>query len=76
MTPTTPPALLRFREPHRIVLSREWDEDMGRFTPVCGHDAIRVYTLRDGSYRHDPSEVKQLAAFERGWKLGDPVDWR
>lgn len=69
-TPTTPPALTAYRRPHRIVLSREWDLDMGRFTPVCETDGIRVYEI-DGGLRHDHSEIAELVKRENG--VG--IDW-
>ncbi len=75
-TPTTPPALRAYRTRHRVVVVRDWSEDFGRFVPVCETDGIRVYARRNGAYRHDSFEIAQLAAFERGWQIGDPVDWR
>jgi hypothetical protein len=71
MTPTTPPMLARYRECKRIVPSRDWSEDMGRFVAICANDNLRIWQAADGTYRHDKSEVKQLAAFERG----EGIDW-
>ena len=65
-TPTTPAQLTRYREAHKITVSRDFDEDMGRMVEVCAHDAIRIYPRRLGGYVHDVSTIKSLAALERG----------
>ena len=81
MTPTTPVALKAYRTRHTIRPVRDWDEDFKNFTPVCETDGIRVIPrtvrrntravervplLSRGHWRHDPAEIKQLAALERG----------
>lgn len=68
MTPTTPPALIHYRSRHRIKPVRDWDDSFKYFALVCETDAIRVYPVR-GGFRHDPSEIKDLAARERGEKV-------
>ncbi len=71
MTPTTPPALTAYRTRHTVKPVRDWQDDFRTFVNVCERDGIRVHPLRNGTYRHDASEVAQLAAFERGERL----DW-
>ena len=67
----TPPALKAYRTRHRVVVVRDWSEDFGRFVPVCETDGIRVWMRRGGTYRHDASEIAELAARERG----ESIDW-
>lgn len=64
-TATTPPALRAYRERHVITPVRDYGEEWGGYREVCEHDGIRVYA-RQGGYVHDPSEIKDLAARERG----------
>lgn len=65
MTPTTPVQLKAYRTRHTIKVVKDWDDDFSRFVPVCERDGIRVYE-REGGFVHDPSEIRQLAALERG----------
>lgn len=67
----TPPALVAYRSRHTVKPVRDWDDSFKYYTTVCERDGIRVHVQRNGTYRHDATEVKQLAAFERGEKL----DW-
>jgi hypothetical protein len=65
MTPTTPPTLARYREPHVIEPVKDWDDDLGGFYWRCRHDGLRLYP-RQGGFIHAPDEIKGLAAIERG----------
>lgn len=76
MTITTPPALRDYRTNHTIRPVRDWSDDLNGFVMRCPVDSIRVQQNAGGQWRHESAEIKQLAAFERGWKIGDPVDWR
>ncbi len=67
----TPPALTAYRTKHRVVVVRDWSEDFGRFETVCETDGIRVYQVMGGRWYHHVSEIKELAARERG----EPIDW-
>jgi hypothetical protein len=64
-TITTPVTLSLYRDRHRIVSTRDYDADLGRTVDVCAHDGIRLYAQR-GRWVHDPSEIRELAALERG----------
>lgn len=60
MTPTTPGQLALYRRKHLIAPNpltlHHW---------VCDKDGIRLVPKK-GGWRHDPDEVKALAAIERG----------
>lgn len=65
VTPTTPIQLTNYRTRHAINAKLEYDADWGRTYHVCMVDGLRIYRIR-GGWRHDQSEIKGLAAIERG----------
>ena len=64
-TPTTPVQLREYRDRHRIVSTRDYDEDLGQMVDVCEHDHIRLYAQR-GRWVHSPDVIRELARLERG----------
>ncbi len=72
-TATTPPALIDYRSRHLIKVVRDRDEFgvRGLDRNACAVDGLTVYQRADGRWFHDKSQIKQLAAFERGEK----IDW-
>ncbi len=67
----TPPALLAYRQPHKVAPVRDWDDSFRYHVTVCERDGIRVHARSDGTYRHDSVEIAELAARERG----ESIDW-
>lgn len=68
MTPTTPIQLTNYRTRHNINAKLEYDRDWGRTYHVCYVDGIRVHR-RKGGWFHDRSEIRGLAAIERGEQI-------
>ncbi len=67
----TPPALAAYRRPHRVVPTADWDDSFRYHVTVCERDGIRVHARSNGTYRHDITEIAELAARERG----EHLDW-
>lgn len=70
MTPATPLVLTLYRQPHRIVPVRDFDEDWGQFIFRCEHDHLRVHhkspTKAESPWVHDEGEIANALRLERG----------
>lgn len=66
MTPVQERTVAAFRSEHRIEPVRDWEDDLRSYVLRCRTDHLRVYQVRDGSFRHDVSDVRR-------WESGNEV---
>jgi hypothetical protein len=61
--------LAKYRSAHRIVL-----QETGRYEYRCEVDGLRVLSMRDGRWRHNPDDVVRLLEAEYGGPFGAPKE--